>query len=285
MKRIEFIAPVESMRGNLSGKQELVYAQNDNPAFDAPEGRQYARNYSARYIGAKRSKDLLKYFQVRRKSATFISDTTKAAMAAFGGAAALVAVILKDKTSYLYTQFAELMAIVRRNGFTGSMRQYITEGLVAGLRSKMQNIIFEAGLGQPGTEVSVIIANPWVATSMTDGAKLTDAIRQKFWLLNGINTVIYKIAGAVGKLYAHVGESFASIVHSDYNFLNLEEIEEQTAGGGTVDVMGITLEDGSIRYLNRHDVASGVDFTVRSTDVVDLSVGSSYFLGSYITTE
>ena len=55
MKRIEFISPVEAMRGNLSRtKQTLLYAENDNPAWDAPvDKRSYARNYQPIFVGAK----------------------------------------------------------------------------------------------------------------------------------------------------------------------------------------------------------------------------------------
>ena len=84
MKRIEFIAPVEALRGNMSGKQTLVYAQNDNPAFDAPAGRQYARNYKPRYIGHRRAKDGAVYFSVKRRSATKVDAASKITMAALG---------------------------------------------------------------------------------------------------------------------------------------------------------------------------------------------------------
>lgn len=84
MKRIEFIAPVEALRGNMSGAQKLVYAENDNPAFDAPVGRQYARNYKPRYIGYRRAKDGAVYFGVKRKSATKVDVASKVTMAALG---------------------------------------------------------------------------------------------------------------------------------------------------------------------------------------------------------
>ena len=84
MKGIEFIAPVEALRGNMSGKQTLVYAQNDNPAFDAPQGRQYARNYKPRYIGYRRAKDGKVYFGVKRRSATKVDAASKITMAALG---------------------------------------------------------------------------------------------------------------------------------------------------------------------------------------------------------
>lgn len=84
MKRIEFIAPVEALRGNMSGSQTLVYAENDNPAYEAPDGRQYARNYKPRYIGFRRAKDGAVYFGVKRKSATKINKAAKITMAALG---------------------------------------------------------------------------------------------------------------------------------------------------------------------------------------------------------
>lgn len=89
MKRIEFIAPVESMRGNLSGNQSLEYADNNNPAYEAPNGVQYASNYQPRFIGAKRGSDGLKYFTVRTKSATNLKATTRRAMAIVGVTAAI----------------------------------------------------------------------------------------------------------------------------------------------------------------------------------------------------
>lgn len=89
MKRIEFVAPVESMRGNLSGKQDLVYNDNDNKAFEAPTGRQYAKNYQPRFIGAKRASDGHKYFAVKTKSATKITNATKLNMALLGASAVI----------------------------------------------------------------------------------------------------------------------------------------------------------------------------------------------------
>lgn len=95
MKRIEFIAPVESMRGNLSGAQALEYAENNNPAYEAPNGVQYARNYQPRFIGAKRGADGLKYFAVRTKTATNLKPSTRRAMAIVGVTAAIRSALMK----------------------------------------------------------------------------------------------------------------------------------------------------------------------------------------------
>lgn len=95
MKRIEFIAPVESMRGNLSGGQSLEYADNNNPAYEAPNGVQYARNYQPRFIGAKRGADGLKYFAVRTKSATNLKASTRRPMAIVGVTAAIRSALMQ----------------------------------------------------------------------------------------------------------------------------------------------------------------------------------------------
>ena len=113
MKRIEFIAPVEALRGNLSGKQTLVYAQNDNPAFDAPEGRQYARNYKPRYIGYRRLKDGAVYFGVKRKSATKVDAASKITMAALG--------TIQD----LKSTFKDESIVIEVGGIPGTYQAYI----------------------------------------------------------------------------------------------------------------------------------------------------------------
>lgn len=89
MKRIEFVAPVESMRGNLSGSQKLDYRENNNPAYEAPDGDAHALNYQPRYVGAKRAKNGLKYFIVRTKSTTKLNAKTRKAMAILGVVAAM----------------------------------------------------------------------------------------------------------------------------------------------------------------------------------------------------
>lgn len=96
MRKIEFIAPVEAMRGNMSGSQVLRYAENMNPAWDAPEGLQTAKNYTPRYIGARRAKDGAVYFSVKRKASVMVNEESKRRQAALGCVAATVA-WLKDE--------------------------------------------------------------------------------------------------------------------------------------------------------------------------------------------
>lgn len=82
MKRIEFIAPVAAMRGNLSGDQKLLYPTKNNSAWEAPQGqRSSATNYQPRYIGAKRAFNDLKTFSTRTRSTVNISPAMRKNMA------------------------------------------------------------------------------------------------------------------------------------------------------------------------------------------------------------
>lgn len=88
-KRVFMIAPFEAMTGNLSGDQDLQYAENNNPAYEAPNGTQYARNYRTRYVGARRGRDGLVYFQVKQTTATVLTPTSRRTMAILGVTAAI----------------------------------------------------------------------------------------------------------------------------------------------------------------------------------------------------
>lgn len=88
-KKVFMIAPFEAMTGNLSGDQDLQYAENNNPAYEAPNGTQYARNYRTRYVGARRGKDGLVYFQVKQTTAIVLTASTRRTMAIIGVTAAI----------------------------------------------------------------------------------------------------------------------------------------------------------------------------------------------------
>lgn len=98
------IAPFDALRGNLSGRQELVYPTNNNKAWNAPSGkRSYARNYRASYIGMRRTSTGKVFFALKRKAATKISDATKLNMAVFGAQSAVYQAMVQNVqiTSYM----------------------------------------------------------------------------------------------------------------------------------------------------------------------------------------
>lgn len=176
MRKIEFIAPVAAMRGNLSGKQSLVYAENDNPAFDAPDGRQYARNYGPRFIGAKRSADGLTYFAVKTKSAVNVSPAFR-------------------KQNALLAASSEIANICMHNlsliqGLTDRYKQTAPEGwsfkrwLMSIIRNGLKD---KRHFAFSGTSLAAMfVGNPYIGTAIPAGG--TDISNQypqhllaKFW--------------------------------------------------------------------------------------------------------
>lgn len=225
MKRIEFIAPVEAMRGNLSGDQKLVYALNDNPAYDAPVGSvNYARNYQPRFIGAKRAKDGLKYFSVKTKSAVNLTPAAKLHLAIFGGAAAIYNAIKKNTEVWMklvlaYTAFTQ-------NGGTMSIRKYAIRALSRGLEAKQADLILSFG------NKECVVANPfWGDRSSQSGdwVNITTESLIKFWGELCPAPVNFTIDGANG--IAKAGMTFDSLINSNLylNVLGLtsEEIEPE----------------------------------------------------------
>lgn len=178
MKRIEFIAPVEAMRGNLSGRQDLLYAENDNKAYYGPVGSvNYARNYSPRFIGAKRASDGRKYFSVKTKTANHLTTKAKYAMALLGGTGAIVAAILRNKTltPYVeaYAQWLELQNLGNKKTFRETLSAWVRQGLA----NKSATIAFA------GPRPVYSIPNPWISTEgQAAGAQISNEILWKFAL-------------------------------------------------------------------------------------------------------
>lgn len=185
-KRIEFIAPVEAMRGNLSGRQNLLYAENDNKAYYGPVGSvNYARNYTTRFIGAKRASDGRKYFSVKTKTANHLTPAAKSAMALMGGTGAIVAAIMRNKalTPYVeaYAQWLELVNM----GSTATFRQTLTGWVRQGLATKSATIAFS------GPRAVYSIQNPWISSEdQTVGAEISTATLWKFALELGPSDLV-----------------------------------------------------------------------------------------------
>lgn len=179
MKRIEFIAPVEAMRGNLSGKQTLVYAENDNPAYDAPVGRQYARNYRPSFIGAKRASDGRKYFSVKTKSATLITTASKKRMAILGAAGAVYGAILANKASATYIALVALFQKQNADLRAKGMRKYFCDWAFNSLATKSQFISIPDLSIPAGAPVTM--NNPWFSGIQTSGIEVSNEVLVKFW--------------------------------------------------------------------------------------------------------
>lgn len=222
MQRIEFIAPVEAMRGNLSGKQVLEYAENNNPVFEAPTGRQYAKNYQPRFIGAKRASSGLKYFAVKTKSATLISSGTMHQMALFGGAGAILAGVAHN--AVLRARCEATYELAKKAGQTSARtyRKYMTDILVAQLEDKVPIITTAVSSGEESS--SFAIQNPWCYTGQQGGihVDVSNSVLVKFWPELASNPIVFTIDGRKG--VAHGGaepDAFDQIVNRGYNVLGL----------------------------------------------------------------
>lgn len=232
MRRIEFIAPVEAMRGNLSGNQNLVYAKKNNKAFDAPEGRQYARNYDPRYIGARITASGKKIFSVKTKSATKINAASLLRMALLGGSGALYAAVIKNAA--VLAQAEGVYNAFKKDGLTSdSFRMWLTGNLRMMLANKMINFVASASSSAGTFRVS--IDNPWVKTSGEPNCPVSDKILVKFWPQLAANPIAFAIGNDKG--IAHANDTFLTVIGSGYNTLELSQVE------GTGDIVYLKMGD------------------------------------------
>lgn len=223
MKKIEFIAPVEAMRGKLSGNQTLLYAENDNPAFESPKGqRNYARNYRPSFIGAKVSSTGKVYFSVKTKSAVHMTQNAIKAMSLQGATGALVGALLAAKTEqpYLTANAAYMIARLKNQRLT--FRKYVSDKVRAALIVKAQNIAW--------TELSISVSfkNPWYDGSMTTGAKVSSDVLTKFWENLHTNGIVFTVDGQ--RCAANDGDDWSTFIASPLNVLGF------AAEGATANV-------------------------------------------------
>lgn len=252
MKRIEFIAPVEAMRGNLSGSQKLQYAKNNNPAWDAPEGEQAARNYTPRYVGAKRSKDGLKYFGVRKSSVTKISVKSREIMALLAGSSACY--LAASKNLQLFDVIYAAFDAAKASDASLTFRKWLQGILYEMLANKQGYTEVTAVVG--GTSISKKIGNPWVAPGAGVTGVIALTIPQstlvKFWTQlsdGGFNFTLVAAGGNRAKGIAFANEPWETLVE------NAQQ-----------NVLGLTIEEGVLRYKGLVVYESDGDTPVDTAD-------------------
>lgn len=155
MKSIEFLAPVEAMRGNLSGNQKLLYPTQNNAAWDAPsDKRSYSTNYQPRYIGAKRARDGKKYFATKKRSAVMMSPKMRKNMAVLSCSSVLANIIMDDLTNFTELQNRWLNSYEHKQ-LNWTFKHWLLEPIKTALLSK-NNIVYNA----PGA-TSIVYDNPF----------------------------------------------------------------------------------------------------------------------------
>lgn len=160
------MAPVESMRGNISGCQQLTYNEakaysiqvGDSISADGYQARIIAKMLHAPYANRK------KYFQVRTRSTVNMTATYKHNLALMGGCGALFASLISDKTTAIYNACANACPKDK------TLRAFIIPLLRAGLDNKAATISIADGIA---------IVNPWIS-SATPNVPVSSTIVDKF---------------------------------------------------------------------------------------------------------
>ncbi len=238
---IRFIAPIESMSGNLSGLQELLYPTNNNSAYDSPEGQvNYARNYKPRYVGTYRRKDGSVSFQVKTRTAVNMTPETKMAMATLGGVGALSGAILRTES---YKAMAEAQMAVENELGAGykSLRDFLDAKIRPALLTKANSFII--------TPLGGVFANPWVYTTGTGVTvlQIPNEVLVKFYTeLGAADPFIFFVNSLPG--LAEDGDTFEEVLVRPIR--NVLQLQQETIGGKNYIYIGDTTKN----YLQKDGV-------------------------------
>lgn len=257
MKRIEFIAPVEAMRGNLSGAQKLEYPTDNQGAYEGPVGSvNYARNYAPRFVGAKIARNGKKYFTVRTKTANHLTAKSKKAMALLGGAGAIFAalVMITAAKAQMDAVFVKAQELGDKRTFRAFWMYYIRQMLAT--KSASTHVVVS------GAEIT--IKNPWInyAREVYGSTTLDVLIVVKFWTELSNNGLVFTVDGAVG------------ISGDDMMFNDvIEETSMNILGLSTGEVSGQTyVKRGDNWLLLDGEYVSGSDDILRNGKYVTTTV-------------
>lgn len=214
-KLIVLAHPFERLSGQVTReKQELVYNDNRNPIWNAPEGKQAALNFKPQMVVSYNSKTGKQSFRIQTKSIVDNTAPARKRMAAFGGTQAIVKVIKRDpeKLAQAYERYATLADEYK--SFTSYLMKNIYDALMSGVTAILP--------AKAGSGVSLIyVENPWHATSQTDNIiniTLDAAILQKFALYLCTSSITVdgkKVAGVPSNIMEFYGEG--GFVSSKFN--------------------------------------------------------------------
>lgn len=216
-RSLRMIAPFDVLTGNISGTRKLKYNDKMNPAWNAPDGQQYARNYKPRYVGIFRAKTGKTTFIVKEKSATNLNAATRRRMAAMGGTCAMYnengwrfPLTVLSRAQLLYS---ELKA---RDPELSYRKAFFTD-LYDGLLNRQEVITIP---GMQGYIADIQVGNPWAKNpSVTPMGLSDDEVFNKFFLQLAPNAIKFMVGRLEGHCYA--GDSFTTLIASNYNTLDL----------------------------------------------------------------
>lgn len=264
MKRIEFISPVEAMRGNLSRtKQTLLYAENDNPAWDAPvDKRSYARNYQPIFVGAKVAKSGRKYFAIKTKTAITITAAAKTRMALLAASSEIANVISRDLR--IFPALEELYAANHPVGWSYKRWQ---------MNYIRQSLANKTAITFPGYEqlAAVFVKNPYISTtqpsSAIDISEFYPAeLLVKFWSQLATDPIVFKVGELTG--IAHVGMTFDELIENE-TALNVLGLTKETVGETEYvkkDAAWVTEDEGNDFVDVEREIIDGHVYSLNTTE-------------------
>ncbi len=261
MKNVRFIAPIESMSGNLSGKQDLLYPTKNNKAWESPsDKRNYATNYRPRYVGTFRAKDGRVSFAIKRKSAITLSPLMRKQQALIGGAKVVCDFIMHDGAHIQELQTRYMRSQIYREG--GSFYKYINESVRYSLSTKLAGIFFN---GDPG-QSAIIYQNPWISTTAPGtpvAVTIPADILAKFWMQLANSPISLLVSGLT--IVAHSGDSWDDVAASAYNVANLnahaQYIIVGSASGSAALFIGTMSGDVFTKELSNATISADTQYT------------------------
>lgn len=259
MRRIEYIAPVAAIRGNLSGKQSLLYPTQNNSAWYSPsDKRNYATNYAPRYIGAKRSRDGHTYFAVKQRTSITMSPAMRKQQAVLGGSKAIYDALIHNPLTIGRMQ-ALYMESPERNTYGWSMYKWAYSQISGQVASQIAGIRIIGKLN--GTPL--VVQNPWIDTTVSGAVAVTISaeVLAKFWMQLANTPVEFTVDRATG--VAHVDDEFQGLVDSSYNVLGLSIGDNDKVKLGSLWLC--------------YDV-EGVKTSPNSGDMITVAPNSSFYL-------
>ena len=291
MRRIEFLAPVEAMRGNLSGSQRLTYPTQNNRAWDSPSNkRNYSTNYSTRYIGSKRAMNGKKFFSVKTKTAVTMSPKMREQQAVLSVGSVMANLIMADLRTLVRLQ--ELFKISPEISQGWSFKRWISVYTRNGLKNK-KHIVFPT----TGSQAAIVFVNPYItAAAPSQAYNVNDRfpldLIYKFALQLGDanltkNTV--KFDGVDYELFNIAGQSWAANRSSEGGlmidrpigriFVNGHDAESVPTGGFVIPSGG-----GQIKFIPGPEYLTGVPVytTEESEEVAVETTDEVIASGEYI---
>lgn len=248
MRHVTMNVAFEGFGGSLRGKQDLRYAEHDNKAFDAPEGRQYARNYKPSIVITNYAKTGKVSFQIKTKSATKITAQSLTRMAILGGSGAIIGAIFANKAAALYVALDQAYQSAVRSGELRTFRAWLSDKIQYMLKNKQNSCVF----GQPVLSTTRI-NNPWVAGGTGTNVTIAEKTLRKFaaYLCPFVFSVDGKTYGVPNKMLRFICLNYTGLNNEYYKKFNDGSFDLKYGGD-------MTAEEDEILY-NGSNIYKGED--------------------------